>query len=204
MAAPTLPTLTPKGEATRERILAAASALMYDQGMAVTSIDEVKAVAGVSSSQLYHYFADKRTLVTAVIERQSELVLGFQEPALLAVDDLESLRGWRDAVIATVQARGGVGGCPIGSLASELSDRDASHREALAAGFERWETAIREGLERMRERGELAQDADPAELALALLAALQGGLLLAQVRRSVAPLRAALDGMLERIAGLAR
>jgi hypothetical protein len=67
------------------------------------------------------------------------------------------------------------GGCPIGSLASELSERDPANRHALATGFDRWETGIRAGLKRMRDRGELRADADPAALALATLAALQGG-----------------------------
>ena len=192
--------LTPKGQITRDRILQTAAALMYEQGVAVTSIDEVKSAAAVSSSQLYHYFTDKRALVAAVIDHQTELVLGLQEPQLIAVDDLASLRGWRDGVVALVAARAGAGGCPIGSLASELSDREPTQRAALAEAFDRWEGAIREGLQRMRERGALSAAADPAELALALLAALQGGLLLAQVRRSEAPVRVALDAVIARIA----
>jgi len=81
------------------------------------------------------------------------------------------------------------------------SDPDAS--ADLTLGFERWESAIREGLHAMRDRGELRRDADPDRLALAVLAALQGGLLLTQIRRQVAPLEAALDAMLDRIASLA-
>ena len=48
----------------------------------------------------------------------------------------------------------------------------------------------------MADRGELAADADPGRLATATLAALQGGLLLAQIRRGTEPLEAALDTML--------
>lgn len=45
----------------------------------------------------------------------------------------------------------------------------------------------------MRDSGELLPAANPRQLALATLAALQGGLLLAQVERTVRPLEAALD-----------
>ena len=51
----------------------------------------------------------------------------------------------------------------------------------------------------MHERGELKADADPDRLALATLAAVQGGLLLTQVRRETAPLEAALDTVLAHI-----
>ncbi|MGH3266131.1 MAG: TetR/AcrR family transcriptional regulator [Trebonia sp.] len=193
------PRLTAKGQATRARIVAVASELMFDGGVAATGVDDVKAAAGVSSSQLYHYFADKRALVSAVVAHQTEQVLSAQEPLLSALDSFESLRIWRDAIVALQRERACHGGCPIGSLASELAERDPESRHALATGFDRWEEGIRDGLERMRERGELRTDADPAALALATLAALQGGLLLTQVRRSTAPLEAALDQMLARI-----
>jgi hypothetical protein len=49
----------------------------------------------------------------------------------------------------------------------------------------------------MHERGELRADAD--RLATALLAAVQGGLLLTQVRRNTKPLEAAIDAMLDHI-----
>jgi hypothetical protein len=51
----------------------------------------------------------------------------------------------------------------------------------------------------MQARGELGR-ADPDELALATLAALQGGLLLTQLQRSTKPLDTALDAMLALIA----
>jgi AcrR family transcriptional regulator len=195
--------LTRKGAATRARIVAAASELMFERGVACTGIDDVKLAAGVSSSQLYHYFADKHALITAVVAHQTEEVLGAQEPLLSQLDTFESLRIWRDAIVDLQRQRECRGGCPIGSLASELSERDPENRHALATGFDRWEQGIRAGLERMRDRGELSADADPAALALATLAALQGGLLLAQVRRSTVPLAAALDEMLAHIASRA-
>jgi len=55
----------------------------------------------------------------------------------------------------------------------------------------------------MRDRGELRADADPDSLALALLAAVQGGLLLNRVRQDTAALEAALDATLAHIASLA-
>ena len=172
---------------------------MFDRGVAATGIDEVKAAAGVSSSQLYHYFADRQALITAVVAHQTEEVLAFHDPLLSQLDSLQALRAWRDAIVELQRDRGCQGGCPIGSLASELSERDPDNRYALATAFDRWESGIRGGLERMRDRGELSADADPAALALALLAALQGGLLLTQVRRSTTPLETALDEMLARI-----
>ncbi|WP_420329815.1 TetR family transcriptional regulator C-terminal domain-containing protein [Mycolicibacterium aromaticivorans] len=54
----------------------------------------------------------------------------------------------------------------------------------------------------MYDRGELRRTADPNRLATVLLAAVEGGMLLAQVRRDPAPLATALDDVLDRIADL--
>ncbi|HEY4279676.1 MAG TPA: TetR/AcrR family transcriptional regulator [Conexibacter sp.] len=196
--------LTRKGKATRDRIVGAASQLVSERGVAATSIEDVKDAAGVSSSQLYHYFADKHALVRAVIAFQTEAVLDAQQPHLGELDSIEALRAWGDHVVSIQRGLAFQGGCPIGSLAGELSEVDPDARADLADGFERWEGAIRVGLRAMHERGDLAADADPDKLALALLAAVQGGLLLTQVRREPAPLRAALDTVLDRIESLAR
>jgi hypothetical protein len=45
----------------------------------------------------------------------------------------------------------------------------------------------------MRDEGRLSPVADVEQLATAMLAAIQGGLLLTQLRRSTAPFRAATD-----------
>ncbi|MEV7755654.1 TetR/AcrR family transcriptional regulator [Streptomyces griseofuscus] len=204
-AAPAAPAarLTSKGRATRERILAAAARLMFEHGAGATSIEDVRLAAGVSTSQVYHYFGDKKDLVKAVIAYQSENVVGAQEPLLSRLDSLAGLRAWRDALVQLQHSRQCQGGCPIGSLGSELSDVDEEARIEVAAGFSRWERGIRGGLHAMHDRGELRRDADPEQLALATLAALQGGLLLTQIRRDTAPLEAALDAMLDHIASLA-
>ena len=93
--------------------------------------------------------------------------------------------------------------------ASRLTPKGRATRERIVDAaarlmFERWEGAIREGLRAMHERGDLPADAGPDHLALAVLAALQGGLLLTQLRRDTAPLEAALDTVIDRIASLRR
>ncbi len=187
---------TRRGQASRERIIAAAAALMFAQGVRGASLDDVIAAAGVSKSQLYHYFADKDDLVRAVIARQTAQVFAAQEPWLEALDSWVAIAGWFDALVRLQEEQGCVGGCPLGSLASELADQNEEARADLVNSFDAWEGYLARGLERMRARGELVSAADPAALAAATLASIQGGLLLTQTRRSARPLRLALDAAL--------
>lgn len=188
---------TVKGARTRQRIVASAAELMFDHGVAGTTLDEVRAAATVSSSQLYHYFSDKRDLVRAVVAYQSDTIVGHQERVHLA--SLAALRAWRDDIVAQHRRLHGRGGCPLGSLGGQLAETDPSARLDVAAGFDRWEAALRNGLRTMHANGAIRPDANPDALALATLAALQGGLLLAQIQRDTRPLETALDAMLKLI-----
>jgi TetR/AcrR family transcriptional repressor of nem operon len=183
---------TGKGLATRDRILDAAAELVFEGGVAGTTLDDVRAAAKVSKSQLYHYFADKDDLIHAVIGATIQRVIDEQA----ALGDLASWRAiarWFDELVEQQVARHAAGGCPIGSLAGELAERDEVARHALAAGFGHWEQPVRQGLEKMRAAGALKRSSDPARLATATLAAIQGGLVLTQTRRDPAQLRVALD-----------
>ena len=195
---------TARGAATRARIVKAAADLVYRRGASATSLEDIMEASATSKSQLYHYFADKNALMRAVIEFQTGQVMSVQSAHLDGVDLLAGLRRWRDAVVSINRATRGVGGCPLGSLASELSDRSESARALLAHGFELWESQLRQGLRAMRDRGALKPEADPAELATAVIAALQGGLLLAQTTRASRPLELALDMAIGHIARLSR
>jgi TetR/AcrR family transcriptional regulator, transcriptional repressor for nem operon len=196
--------LTRKGTQTRQKIVAAAAGLILAQGVAGTTLDDVRAAAGVSSSQIYHYFADKEALVRAVVDYRTQTLVGeTHEPMLAAIEGIDGLRAWRDTIVSITEAAGCQGGCPLGSLGSELAELDHVARHDVAAGFSRWETAIRTCLHGMRDRGQLVPAADPEQLATAMLAALEGGLLLAQIERNTRPLAVALDVMISLTESLA-
>jgi TetR/AcrR family transcriptional repressor of nem operon len=193
MTSATRPRLTSRGAATRDRIVAGAAALIYERGVASTSLDDIMAATSTSKSQLYHYFADKDALVLEVIRRQLDQITSAQETQLRQLRTWAGLRRWRDHLVKGTRATGGVGGCPLGSLASELADRSESAREVLAACFAQWEGHLVDGFTAMREGGLISHEADPVELAVTVMAALQGGLLLAQTTRDARPLELALD-----------
>ena len=184
---------TEKGRATRERILQAAAELVAERGAAAMSLDDVGARTGASRSQLYHYFDDRDDLVRAVIDVTTDAVLDVQGDLLGRLDSWAGIDRWFDSLVQLQVDRQACGGCPIGSLAGQLAESDPLARAAIAAGLERWETHLRDGLARMKARGKLRKDADPAALATATMANIQGGLLLTQVRRDPNQLRIALD-----------
>jgi TetR/AcrR family transcriptional regulator, transcriptional repressor for nem operon len=187
------PKLTSKGARTRARIVEAAAALIHERGVAGTTLEDVKVAAEVSGSQMYHYFPDKNDLVQAVIDHQADTIVKHQAHALRSANGVEA---WRKMVIAAAKRTKAIGGCPLGSLGGQLAESDPEARALIAAGFDQWAAVIGDGLRSLHADGKLPADIDPDDLATTLLAALQGGLLLAQVQRSTRPFETAVDTLL--------
>jgi TetR/AcrR family transcriptional regulator, transcriptional repressor for nem operon len=189
---------TGRGRASRERIVERAAELFAERGVAATSLDEVLAAAGAGKSQLYHYFRGREDLVAAAVGlRCSQVVAGLTQ-ALGVVGSLAELERALAGFVAGFE-RLGLPGCPIGSLAAEVAERNEDARRQTAAAFDAWEELFADALERMRERGELRADASPAALATALLASIEGGMVLSQARKDVASLHIAVEAALGRV-----
>lgn len=191
---------TAPGRATRARIVAAATELIAERGAAAVTLDDVRERSGTSKSQLYLYFDGRRELLRAVVGATADVVLGAQRAHLEGgLGSLEAIAAWFDDLAAGQAAREARGGCPLGTLAGQVAAYDEGARAALATSFDRWQAPLARGLAAMRDSGELRRDADPDHLAVATMAAIQGGLLLSHVRRDPEQLRVALDAALEHL-----
>jgi AcrR family transcriptional regulator len=163
-----------------------------------TNNELLRQAAGVSGSQLNHYFPDKESLVLAVIAWQAERVLSLHtSERFVGFDSVGALRDWAAHYVAYERAY--QEGCGLGSLAGEIIKTELDVHDRLAAEFGRWTAIFRSGLARMRDRGTLRPDADPGQLAHLLLAAFQGDMLLAQIARDIAPLRDALTAAIDHV-----
>jgi AcrR family transcriptional regulator len=195
---------TRKGLATRARIVGVAARLMFERGVANTSIDEVRNTAGVGGSQISHYFRDKRDLIRQVIATRRDDVVGFHtQPRLGALDSLEALQAWAEACIADIDTVYRQGGCVYGSLAGELIDDNDEVHHDLAAGYDEWLALFRDGLAAMRRRGDLRPDADPRHLAVSLVTAHQGGAMITHATGDPEPLRAAVTAAVDYVRSFA-
>jgi AcrR family transcriptional regulator len=185
--------LTARGAKTRSRIVATAADLMRVRGVGGTTLDDVVVASNVSKSQLYRHFEDKQALVRAVIELVGDRRIAEERERLSKVMTFAGLRRWRDALIEKNALQGGRYGCILGSLANEVADQDAIARKELHDLFAAWQELFDDLLRRFQDSGLIPEDADVSQLATGLLAAVQGGYLLAQTARDVTPMRSAID-----------
>ncbi len=175
-----------------------AAELFADRGIAATSLDEVLAAAGAGKGQFYHYFRGRDELAAAAVGyRCAQVVAGLTQ----ALGGVSSLAGLEQALAEYVAGfeQMGMPGCPIGTLATEVAGRNEDARLQAAAGFDAWQGLLAGALERMRQRGELCADAEPAALATGLLASIEGGMVLSQARDDIASLRIAVQAGLGQV-----
>jgi hypothetical protein len=119
------------------------------------------------------------------------MVLASQ-PGLTHIESWEGIENWVADILGAHSAPGGPFSCPLGTMAAELKN-DETFRPLLDDAFRRWEAPLARGLQTMQDRGQLVAEADPHRLASTVIAALQGGMLVARVRGDIAPLRDTLE-----------
>jgi len=185
-----------RGAATRDQILDAAARLIHLQGYHGTALDDVLRESGVGKGNLYYYFKSKEDLGYAIIDR---LVRGFVERTLEPAfadpegDSLAQIQGFLERVLDNLRQRNCVGGCPIGNLASELSDVHEGFRRRLAEIFVQWRATLAGALRRGQATGVVSADCDPDGLAHFLVAALEGAILMSKMTKDITVMERCVD-----------
>lgn len=165
------------GLSARDRLLAAATALFYREGIHSVGVDRVIEVAGVTRATLYKQFSGKENLVLAYLEGEDAgLRALFAEAAAEAAGAGAAPDGLLDLVVSGIQAdiaHRHTRGCPFINAAAEYPD-EGPVRSLIATHRDWFRTTL-------RDLAAAADLRDPDEVAGALVllrdAALVGGYL---------------------------
>jgi TetR/AcrR family transcriptional repressor of nem operon len=169
----------------KERLIRSGRQLMHERGYTAVGVAELCDTAGVNKGSFYHVFPSKQELALEVIDTfwadsatlLDEMVKGEGPP-------LERLRGFFEASHAQhrkiSKECGHVAGCPLGSLAQEMSSQDPVLRKKLGEVFERHVDRFERVIAEAVGRGDLPR-LDTRRAARALTALFQGAALLAKI-----------------------
>ena len=172
----------------RERMVVSAALLIRERGAHATAISDVLEHSGAPRGSAYHYFPGGRTqLLCEAVDYAGEHVGSIITEAEGGLELLDTLidKYRRQLLDSDFRA-----GCPIVAVSVEAGDQQDRERmapviERAAAVFDRWTDLI---AQRFVADGMAADQAD--ELAMSATAALEGAIVLARVRRDLAPLDA--------------
>ncbi|MBC9712647.1 TetR/AcrR family transcriptional regulator [Streptomyces sp. TRM66268-LWL] len=192
--------LTAKGHSTRARIIEGAAAVLRELGVAVVTLEDIMARTRTSKSQLFHYFpAGKDELLLAVAQFEADRVLDDQQPHLGRLDSWAAWQRWRDAVIERYEKQGDQ--CPLGALFFQVGRSTPGARAIVVELLRRWQESLAEGIRALQAAGRLPAEVNVEQRSAALLAAVQGGVIILQTTGEIHHLRAALDQALADLRG---
>ncbi len=176
---------------SRDKLMDAMAALLWERGYADTSPHDVMARAGVGQGSMYHHFSGKHDLAEEAIRRLAHDVVANYDasdddkPAIQRIE--EYLR----------QPRVGVHGCRIGRLTQDPQVvEDPELLAPVARAFdtitERWTAVLQEAV----DASELPASLNAAVLARTMVAVIQGGYVLARASGDQQPMDDAIEGAL--------
>jgi TetR/AcrR family transcriptional repressor of nem operon len=170
---------TQQKEENRARIVAVASKLFRESGFDAIGVAELMKNAGMTHGGFYNHFGSKEELESAACDLAFEKAI-----ARISTTAKETQEARRSAYVEHVadylspHARDAAGGCPMVSLGSDVSKRGTQVRRCFGSGVSRYIDAISALIARPRR-----SRARTRENAIATLALLVGGLLLARTIR---------------------
>ena len=195
-------TLTAKGAATRARIIEGAAAQIRSEGVAGTTLDDIRARTNTSKGQLFHYFpAGKEELLLAVAQHEANGVISDQEPYLSDLRSWDAWSAWRDAVVDRYRRQGQ--NCPLSAVTTQLGPSSPGAHAVTTQLYLQWEGAIALGIKEMQAQGLVRKTLDAKQAGAALLAGIQGGVLIFLATGELRHLEAALDVGIANLSGVA-
>lgn len=177
----------PRPDRSRTALIDTAALLFRRQGYAATGVNQILETADVKAGSLYHHFPNgKQELAAAVVDSAG----GDIERLLRRFLDSDSpvadiVGGWIDLLIVQL-ACDQRDGCPIQPIATESVNASAQVRDASARAFAGWTAAV---AERLRVDGWPVRDSE--QTALAVIALIEGALILSRTAGDDAALNAA-------------
>ena len=178
--------MAPPKSKQRQTVVWAAAKLFRRQGYSGTGLRDILAASGAARGSLYHHFpGGKEEIGAAAVTAAGSLVTEtFQELANLSDSPADFLRRYTDLLVRWLEASKFRDGCPITTTLLETTPGSAAITAAGRAVFDDW-SGVMEML--------LARHGWPAEriapTATAIIAGLEGALMLARVRGSSQPIR---------------
>lgn len=172
---------------TRERIVAATNELFRRQGYNGTSLKDITTAAGATTGSLYHFWPGGKDELTAEVLRTSGAAYGQLFEVVLDEDENlgRGVAAFFDAGADVLETTDFIDPCPIGTVAREVASTHDTLRSVAEEVFDGWVDIGAARFERAGVRPEEAR-----ELAAVVVAAVEGGFVVARTTRDAAAFRA--------------
>lgn len=177
-----------KGEKTRDHILKTTRAILVANGFHNTSISDIIKASGVKKGNLYYHFASKEEIGLAVLEDAKEEFFNFLAASFEGDSAGAKVINSCQAIFAEQKKNNFVGGCLFGNAALEMSDSNPHFSGVLHGVFSRWVDEVEHQLTLGGDGCSFQAQISPRLLAKAVVATIEGGIMMSRVSKDQADL----------------
>ena len=165
------------------KVMSAAETLFHHRGYTATSLADIAGEAGIPLGNLYYYFRTKEDLAKAVIDERNRYVRARHESFEQKSSPLDRLLAFLERIHEAADDRT-AHGCPVGGLNQEANKLGGRLAEDAASTFKIMLAWVADQFKGLGFKPKQA-----AEEAVALIAAIQGSILLGQTMKDAALIR---------------
>ncbi|MCF6187452.1 MAG: TetR/AcrR family transcriptional regulator [Desulfobulbaceae bacterium] len=173
-----------RGRETRSHILQESRKLFTLQGFRNTSISEIITATGVKKGNLYYHFPSKEELGLAVLVDVRDEFFTLLDHSLAGENPIVKIVNSCNTIMAMMEQNNFVGGCLFGNTALEMKDSNSRFGRIIQDVFSQWKSRVEHELRLAAGSGLLKSPMPANALATAVIATLEGGIMLSRVYKN--------------------
>jgi TetR/AcrR family transcriptional repressor of nem operon len=180
----------PKGQITRERIIAEAAVIFNQRGYEGCSLQAIMEATGLEKGGIYRHFASKEELAAEAFDYAWNFASSRRR------QNLDGIPNHADRIkqhIANFVNRTGLpGGCPLLNTAVDSDNGNPVLRDRVRKALRNWQAMLRTIVEEGMRAGTIRSSVDANAAANRIIGALEGALLICRIERNDHALHATL------------
>lgn len=171
-----------KAEKTKSFIIEKTASIFNTKGFAGTSLNDITGATGLTKGSVYGNFKNKDEVALAVFE------YNLKKMQALFASEIDKKKSYKEKLLVYPEIYKNsftrlfsTGGCPILNTATEADDTHPQLKEVAKNAFLYWKDSIAHLIEKGIEQKEFKQETNPEEAALAILAMIEGAVMITKL-----------------------
>jgi len=183
-----------KADRTRQFIIETTAGIFNTKGYAGTSMSDITEATGLTKGSIYGNFENKEEVALAVFDyNYGKISQDIYQRISQAKSYYDKLMVYSKVYHSFTRGAFPYGGCPVLNTAIEADDTNPLLKEKAAKAVLKWKRGIMNLIQGGIDAGEFRRDIDQSQVALSIIALIEGGIMIAKVTDSPVNLNTVLE-----------
>lgn len=174
-----------KADRTRQHIIETTSSIFNIRGYAGTSLSDLTEASGLTKGGIYCNFSNKEEIALAAFDFNFDMVFSqIYKKVSEATTSYDKIMAYVRVYEQLSRKGAPQGGCPILNTSVDADDTNSLLKSRAAKAVNKWKKELQEILQAGILEGEFKADFDIVQMALSIIALIEGGVMISKVTNS--------------------